>query len=260
MRGWAERWTRNLRSRLALDRSGLAGNPAGQADPLLESPGEPHPFDQQYGTETSGLIAAAKLRSDHRHAPYTTAYYAMSPSRFGAAIELWRRLPPAFPEREYSFVDLGCGKGRAVLLASRERFREAAGVELHPGLLARAQRNAALWTAARQVRSPIRLVGGDAAEFDFGAGPYLIYLFHPFTAPVMKDLLTHLTAALRHRPPGWADVIYFNPETAALWARFPQFRQVWSAVLAMSPEDAAADPFANPDDLCNGYRWQPATR
>src|SRR5215469_6007998 len=83
-----------------------------------------HPFDLRYGVATSGLIGGGDLRSGHRHDVYNTAYYGMAPSRFQSVMQRWSADPSHAPIDQYCFVDLGCGKGRAVLMASEFGFRE----------------------------------------------------------------------------------------------------------------------------------------
>lgn len=46
----------------------------------------------------------------------------------------WQEFGPAYGIEDYTFVDIGCGKGRAVLLASEVRFREIVGIELNTKL------------------------------------------------------------------------------------------------------------------------------
>ncbi len=223
---------------------------------LFQSFGRPrqsrlHPFDRAHGTDTGGLIPADRLRTPHPSSAHITAYYPMSPSRFQGAIDLWLRSPPTHPIEQHTFVDLGCGKGRALLLASELPFRQALGVELHPRLVAIARRNLCRWQAAHRDRCPTGVLQADAADLRLPPGPCLLYLFHPFAEPVTRRLINHL----RSQQPASLDIIYFNPEAAALWLNQPEIRLLWSEVLPMSPEDAAADPVANPDDLCHGYRW-----
>ena len=213
-----------------------------------------HPFDQRHGVETSGLIGGADLATGHPHDVYNTAYYGMSPSRFVGAMELWQALPPIAPIESYTFVDLGCGKGRALLLATLLPFREVIGVELNPQLAETAERNLALWQAENSDCLPTHLLCGDAAEFRFPGNPCLLYLFNPFTQPVVERLLDRATRAFHDRP-GALDVIYFNPEAEAAFTRNGGFDLLWSGTIAMSAEDAAADLVASPDDLCHIYRW-----
>ena len=76
----------------------------------------------------------------------------------------WRRcrssasLAPIAPIDAYTFVDLGAGMGRAMLLAADYPFRAVVGVELHPTLARIARANLAIWRAAKRTRVPMERV------------------------------------------------------------------------------------------------------
>jgi SAM-dependent methyltransferase len=215
---------------------------------------QPHPFDQRYGVDTSGLIEGGQLRSGHQHDIYNTAYYGMAPSRFRPVMNRWLsdENHPAIPN--YSFIDLGCGKGRAVLMAAEYSFRQVIGVELNPSLAKTAEKNVALWTAAGRAACPVRILCQDAAEFAFPDGACLLYLFHPFTAPVLSRVIERIDADFASHPRP-LDVIYFNPQAGELLENHGGFQRLWTGTVDMSEEDAAVDWVASPDDLCSIYRW-----
>ena len=90
-----------------------------------------HPFDERFGVETSGLIY--ELPSGHQHDLHNNGYFAVAPSVFHSIMRaMVERLHLDF--QRFGFVDLGSGKGRALLLASDYPFREVIGVELSPKL------------------------------------------------------------------------------------------------------------------------------
>ncbi len=226
----------------------------GRVNAKQDSKPQIHPFDLQHGLDTSGLIGGADLAAGHAHDVYNTAYYGMSPSRFRGAIDLWRALPPAEAMEKYTFIDLGCGKGRALLMATELPVMEVVGVELNPELARIAEQNLEAWRAAGKSKVSARIVCGDATEFQFPAGPCLVYLFNPFAKPVVDRLLERIEASFKDRV-GMLDVVYFNPESAEAFEEHRGFERLWSGSIPMSEEDAAADLVASPDDLCNFYRW-----
>jgi SAM-dependent methyltransferase len=223
-------------------------------DTSVEAKPPRHPFDERFGVETGGLIGGEELRSGHRHDVFNTAYYAMVPSRFQRVMEHWVADKSHAANENYSFVDLGCGKGRAVLMASAFGFREVVGVELHASLAAVAEANVAVWTAAGRAVCPLRIVCQDATEFVFPEGACLLYLFHPFGAPVLERLIERIEIDFAGRQ-GMLDLIYFNPEGGALLEAHGGFELRRTGTVAMSEEDAAADPVASEEDLCSVYRW-----
>jgi SAM-dependent methyltransferase len=243
-----------LKLRWSLVRRGLLQRARRQPNQTSEAKLQVHPFDARYGVDTGGLIGGGELRSGHRNDVFNTAYYGMAPSRFQWVMEYWIADRSHAALEDYSFVDLGCGKGRAVMMASAFGFREVVGVELHAALAEIAEANVGGWTAAGRAVCPVRIVCGDATEFVFPDGPCLLYLFNPFAAPVMERLVERIEADFRGRP-GMLDLIYFNPEAGHLLEAHGGFELLWTGTVALSAEDAAVDLLASADDLCSVYRW-----
>jgi SAM-dependent methyltransferase len=224
-----------------------------------------HPFDEEFGVRTSGLVAGRHLKSGHRHDRYATAYYGVAPSVFRALVKRWQRSRPAAAMEEFSFLDVGAGMGRAVLLATKLPFREVVGVELNPTLARIAQRNLTVWRASGRARAPMRVVCGDAVEFPLPAGPCLAFLFNPFGAPVMRRLLTAWSKVLAGRPAP-LDILYVNNEQESVLERQAEFARLFLGQIRRSRADAIADhkimasqpegeyASANYED-CSIWRW-----
>jgi len=215
-----------------------------------------HPFDVQFGVRTSGLIAGRHLQTGHRHDRHATAYFGVAPSVFHALIRRWRRSGPAAAINDTTFVDLGAGMGRAVLLASELGFREVVGVELHPALAAMARKNLRLWRAAGRPstgsgqafgngradsgRGPMRIVEGDAVEFELPEGPLLVFLFNPFGAAVLRRLLKGWRKVLAGRVET-VDLLYVNNEQEHVLEGELGWRRLFLGKVRRSKEDAIAD-------------------
>jgi hypothetical protein len=212
-----------------------------------------HPFDEEYGTETSGLVSGAGLFSGHEHDRFSVAYYGVSPSWMRRALARWRAPWGAGDVGEYTFVDIGSGKGRAMMLASELPFREVVGVELSAELHEVAEGNLALWGESGRALSPIRAVQGDALSLALPHGPLLIYMYNPFLAPMMRRLLERVEAAAADQA-GEIDLLYFVPQQETVFAEFPRFELLWSERIEMSEVDAAADHVSSPEDRVSLYR------
>lgn len=98
---------------------------------------------------------------------------------------------------EFIFIDLGSGKGRALLMASEYPFREIIGVEIQPDLHSIAEQNIARFSSPEQRCSNIRLLCRDARDFEFPPHPTVLYLFNPFPGYVFETVLANLEASLR---------------------------------------------------------------
>jgi SAM-dependent methyltransferase len=210
-----------------------------------------HPFDQMHGVDTSGLVPAKHLVTGHANDEHVTAYYGVAPSILRALIDQWRETIPPHPISSYTFIDIGAGKGRGLLVASEYRFRKVIGIELNPAMAGIARQNVAHWTeshaadATAAQLAPIEVFEQDALEFEFPHTPLLLFLFHPFEAPVLKQLLRRIETgfakrANKNREPA-LDLIYVNAECANVLDRNPAFTQLFLDNVKMSPEDHAAD-------------------
>jgi SAM-dependent methyltransferase len=112
--------------------------------------------------------------------------------------------------RSFTFVDIGSGKGRALLMAAEYGFRRVVGVELLPQLHAIAQQNIRNFDEARQMAGEVVSLCMDAADFEFPPEPLVVFLFNPLPEPALQDVLARLGESLDRRP-RTAYVVYHNP-------------------------------------------------
>jgi SAM-dependent methyltransferase len=215
-------------------------------DLLMLTPFPIHPFDQMHGVRTSGLVPATHLATGHANDEHITAYYGVAPSILRALIGRWRETAPSHPIEDYTFIDVGAGKGRALLVASEYSFRKVVGIELNPEMAAIARQNVEHWTRAHGEDptaarlAPIEVVEQDALDFELPQTPTLLFLFHPFEAPVLKQLLRRIETQFANRT-GTLDLLYVNAECADVIDHNPAFTQLFLENVPMSPEDHAAD-------------------
>jgi SAM-dependent methyltransferase len=214
-----------------------------------------HPFDRAHHVDTGGLIYADGLSTGHEHDIHSSGYYATAPSLFRGAIEHWRATLEASPFRlpDYAFVDIGCGKGRVVLLASEYAFREVIGIELNPQLASTARRNLHRWMTRKRASPNVRIAHGDALSFPLPDGPVVLFFFNSFEEEMVRMWLDSLVeaAATRSAP---IDLIYLHPEHHKLFIETPGSEILTQIDLALSPEDTAADAFGVSFDRCTIYR------
>lgn len=199
-----------------------------------------HPFDLEFGVRTSGLVAGRHLRSGHLSDRHATAYYGVAPSVFNSMLERWRRSKPVAPLDAYTFIDLGAGMGRAMLLASEHPFRAVLGVEFHPTLARIARRNMALWRDAGRALAPMHVYCRDAVEHPMPDGYCVVFLFNPFGAPVLKRLLARWRRVFAGRE-GQLDILYVNNEQDRLLRIEPGWVRLFYGPIRRSPADLTAD-------------------
>jgi SAM-dependent methyltransferase len=111
---------------------------------------------------------------------------------------------------DFIFLDLGSGKGRALLMASDYPFQRIVGVELLPELHLIAEQNLLKYNHENQKCFALQSICADAAEFDFPSDPIVLYLFNPLPEAGLRRVIANLEQSLRSHPRK-AYVIYHNP-------------------------------------------------
>ena len=214
-----------------------------------------HPFDRKYGTDTGGYLGPEDLVKGRPNDALNYGYSAIAPSVFHEACRRWRETLPAVSGRieAYSFVDVGAGKGRPLLLASELPFRKVIGVELSEELSRVAQRNVARWNRVGRPKAKIRVVQQDAAKFRWPRTPLLVYLYNPFACSLVAQM-TESLAAVAASGSGLVDLLYVNPTCADTLTSQGFFDRLWTARIPMDEADQNADPYGTTSDLVSAYR------
>lgn len=215
-----------------------------------------HPFDQQFGTDTGGLIGGGALAVGSVNDAHITAYVGIAPSRLRAGLDQWESLLlPGEKVTDFCFVDLGCGKGRAVLLASERPFRDVTGVELNPGLAATAERNVQVWKElGRGVVCPV-VQQGDVTEFAYPQGALLVFIYNAFGAPVLRRVLDALERQVL-RSGCRVDLLYQNEGPTLPLRSDPRLTLLWTGSLPVEEQEAGAELVGSPEDVTSLYRWK----
>ncbi len=165
-----------------------------------------HWFDWRHHVVTCGEEDPRKLTVVGENAAHAVVYIPTTP-RSGRY--MLRNLPIS-DVSGYTFIDMGSGKGRMLLLAAELPFRRIVGVEFASDLNALAQKNAKTYRNSNQACFQIEPLNMDATLFEFPPEPSIIYFFYPFERFVMEPVIRNLDRSLAEHP---RDVIlvYFNP-------------------------------------------------
>jgi SAM-dependent methyltransferase len=167
-------------------------------------------YDWQHGVNTCGDAKLADLTLVGSNADHGVFYHPAHPKFLR---EVLNSLKIDFST--YNFIDLGSGKGRALLVASEYPFAEIIGVEFAAELHEIASRNIQSYRSKTQRCKNVRSVNLDAAEFEMPATPLVLYLFNPFRPAVLGPVLQRLQRSLDSHPRD-VTMIYAAPFHAAL--------------------------------------------
>lgn len=145
-------------------------------------------FDVRHGIRTRGIVWTVP------DAPSGARYEATPRAIFR---DIMRSLP-VDPTR-FTFVDVGCGKGLALLLASKLEFKRLIGVEASRDLATIAQRNVTESRASNWRNIP-EIVHEDATRFTFPDEPLVVYMYLDPTASSLKAIISNLDRSLTSSP------------------------------------------------------------
>lgn len=201
--------------------------------------GEPRPgadqYDAQFGVDTGGCIPLSHLDIRQSSWVHGVRYEPIGAGLFREALGQ----VPLRPEGA-TFVDLGSGKGRAVLLAAELPYKRVVGVEFSRELTEIARGNLERYPRGLVRARAVEFVCADAAEFSCPATPIVLYLYNPFNVEIMRRVAANVTASLRALPRPFV-VLYVNPQCPEPWdattelvlrRQAPQYRIYVSASLA----------------------------
>jgi len=145
--------------------------------------------------------------------------YVYGPARAHNVRAALRQLPIGDPA-DYTFIDLGSGKGKVLFLAAEMPFKRVIGVEYSAAMHSGAESNLRKLKRRRAGTAPIELVHGDAASYEFPAGNLVLHMFNPFGPEIMGSVMSNLQEAIR-REPRHVLIVMLYPELAHIVAATP---------------------------------------
>ena len=157
-------------------------------------------FDARFGTDTAAPFFG------HEQKPATHFYVATTASLIYEVLNALGLQPDTF-----AFVDMGSGKGRALLVASEFAFAKIVGIELSPHLHHIAQENIKRYSPASQRCTEFELLCMNVVDYDYGPEPVVLFLFDPFGRETFRSVVANLEASLRANPRD-AFVVYIYPQ------------------------------------------------
>ncbi len=165
--------------------------------------------DRALGIDTVGQIEVAELIGPAPTYEHQSNAVFYAPLTFRKFRRLMRAAQP-YDASQYTFIDYGAGKGRALVLAAGFDFQRVVGVELFASLHADAMANVAAFRARDERARKIELLCMDAAAYPPPSGDLFCYFYNPFDDVVMRKVLNRLSDAHRAEPRRIL-VAYSNP-------------------------------------------------
>lgn len=153
----------------------------------------PDTFDEEWGVETAEIVPVFRLDAVGKHYCRAFRYQASGQQGTKHALDLLN-----VDYREFVFIDIGCGKGRVLLIAAQFPFRRVVGVEFSPQLVEECRAN--LDRVTKHPCCEIEVLCLDATLYDFPLDNLVLYFFNPFDSVVMQGVLDRLGKSLTEHP------------------------------------------------------------
>jgi SAM-dependent methyltransferase len=193
-----------------------------------------HPIDRQLGVETSAQVPRSAQMSGVKMDKYAVQYQGLQPSILRKCLNL------IGVTDEMTFIDIGCGKGRALMVAAEYPFRQIIGVELSDFILATARLNFKNLTKKNARYGDVKLLHGDASDPPLDRGINVLAFFNSFTGDPVHFLIENMRQHLKASPESEIWLICLNPVSFQAFDECGFLKRFYAAKLKFDPDEAAA--------------------
>ena len=144
-------------------------------------------FDLIYGVKTFRLKYLNKLINASENIGLG---YGYEPVNYTAFYNVFKNLKISCSD--YNFIDLGCGMGYALMLASKYNFKKLIGIELSEELASICQDNLKSFFAREAKQHIYEIINLNVINYTFPKDKNLIFMFNPFNAKIMESTFVNL--------------------------------------------------------------------
>jgi len=163
-------------------------------------------FDEKNSVQTSGKTLLAELTIDEFSSDQSMWY---EPAPINVVPNVLRNLRESY--ENFTFVDLGSGRGRAVLQASHFDFKKIVGVEFAKELHRHAVENLRRYQNNKQRCQDVELLCVDVRDYEFPDTDMVVFIFDSFKVDLLRHVVGMLKASFYIRPRK-IYLVYLNPD------------------------------------------------
>ena len=177
--------------------------------------------EKKYGINTTGADELYKLEKQGIDISHATIYMPVSYTLLEEAfkqLSASKLLNPILSEAEglnpaspagRHFLDIGCGKGRALCVAAHQGFKKITGLDFARDLCEAAKENLSI-TKQQIQKFEYKIINNDAFYFEIPDDVDCIFLFNPFDEIIMSGVVNNIAKSLQNHPRK-ISIIYINP-------------------------------------------------
>ncbi len=159
--------------------------------------------EKKYGIDTTGTDELTSLEKKGIDTSHATIYM---PASYDLMEEIFSKLQP---EPLNHFLDIGCGKGRAMVVAAHYNFKKISGIDFSKDLCLAAKEN------MEKIKDKFpflvyQVINNDAFYYEIPKDVDCILLFNPFDETIMSGVLKNIEKCRKasNKP---IFIIYLNP-------------------------------------------------
>jgi SAM-dependent methyltransferase len=150
--------------------------------------------EKKYGINSTSFNNLSRFKITGHQLAHATEYM---PVNYFTIEHLFNHLPQK--ALAGTFLDIGCGKGRAMCVAAAFGFQQVTGIDFAKEMIDAAEKNL-LATKEQYPSLSYHLVWGDISTLEIGKQVQTVFLFNPFDEVLIKTVLQKIEASLKSYP------------------------------------------------------------
>ena len=150
--------------------------------------------ERKYGLDTTAAIHLTQLELKGNQLKHATEYM---PVNYFTLEALLQRIPEQ--HKEGTFLDIGCGKGRAMCVAAAFGYKHVEGIDFAKQLIDAAEQNLQQ-IKKRYPHTRYNLAWADVQELHIDEQVNTIFLFNPFDELLVKQVIVKINRSLEKHP------------------------------------------------------------
>ena len=162
--------------------------------------------EKKYGIITTGADKLKKLEERGIDTDHSTIYMPVS---YSVLEEMFERLNLLTNTSFNHFLDIGCGKGRALCVAAHKGFGKVTGIDFSKEFCKAAEENLFI-TQKKKPEIQYKVINNDAFYFEIPNDVDCIFMFNPFDDVIMSGVAENILESFEINP-RHITIIYVNP-------------------------------------------------
>ncbi len=166
--------------------------------------------EKKYNINTTSYNKLSRFQISGSHLKHATEYM---PVNYFTIEQLLSHLPEN--AKQGAFLDIGCGKGRALCVAAAFGFKKVVGIDFAKEMIDAAGINLNQ-TKISHPALQYELLWKDISNFDIEKEVSTVFLFNPFDEILMRTVIQKMNTSLKNHPRSFY-VLYASPRHEELF-------------------------------------------